>query len=239
MRKNHYIYALTLICVFLGMIIGVQFNTVKKQNSLTENQRLTELTATLKKVQEENEALQTRLKEKEQTLEEYETGNNYSAAIENLQKEVEQLRVFAGVTEVKGAGVLVTMNDSSTKKGGDSNAYLVHAEDLLSVINELNVGGAEAISINGQRIVGKSSVSCAGSIVMVNGERVAAPFEIKAVGDGDILQSALKFPGGVVDNLAPWGIEIVIHKDANVVIPPYTQTALWKTSVLEQGGIQG
>ncbi len=236
MRKNHYIYALTLICMFLGMIIGVQYNTVKKQNSLTENQRLTELTATLKKVQEENEALQAHLKEKEETIENYETGLNYGAAMESLQKEIEQLRIFAGVTEVQGAGILVTMNDSSTKNGGDSNAYLVHAEDILSVINELNVGGAEAISINGQRIVGESSVSCAGSIVMVNGERIAAPFEFKAIGDGDILQSALKFPGGVVDNLAPWGIEIIIHKEANVVIPPYTQTSLWKTSGLVQGG---
>lgn len=234
MRKNHFLYGLTLICVLLGMIIGVQYNTVKKQNGLSENERLTELTATLKKVQEENTALQGRLKEKEKTIEDYENGLNFGATIGNLQSELEQLRQFAGLTEVQGAGVLVTMNDSSTKKGGDSNAYLVHAEDILSVINELNVAGAEAISINGQRIVGKSSVSCAGSIVMVNGERVAAPFEIKAVGDGDIMQSALKFPGGVVDNLAPWGIEINISEEANVIVPPYTQSVLWKASASEQ-----
>ncbi len=233
MGKNHYLYGLTLICVLLGTIIGIQYNTVKKQNGLTENQRLTELTATLKKVQEENEALQGHLKEKEQIIADYESGLDYGATIDNLQNELEKLRLFAGLTEVHGAGILVTMNDSSTKKGGDSNAYLVHAEDILSVINELNVGGAEAISINGQRIVGKSSVSCAGSIVMVNGERVAAPFEIKAVGDRDILQSALKFPGGVVDNLAPWGIEINIHKEANITVPPYTQTILWKATASE------
>lgn len=234
MGKNQYLYGLTLICVLLGTIIGIQYNTVKKQNGLTENQRLTELTATLKKVQEENEALQGHLKEKELIIADYESGLDYGATIDNLQSELEKLRLFAGLTEVHGAGILVTMNDSSTKKGGDSNAYLVHAEDILSVINELNVGGAEAISINGQRIVGKSSVSCAGSIVMVNGERVAAPFEIKAVGDGDILQSALKFPGGVVDNLAPWGIEINIHKEANIIVPPYTQTILWKATAPEQ-----
>ncbi len=96
------------------------------------------------------------------------------------------------------------------------------------------MAGAEAVSINGQRIVGTSSVSCAGSIVMVNGERVAAPFEIAAIGDGDILQSALKFPGGVVDNLAPWGIEITIRKEASVVVPPYTQTVLFKAPGVEQ-----
>ncbi|MDD3393114.1 MAG: DUF881 domain-containing protein [Anaerotignum sp.] len=234
MRKNHYVYALTLICMLLGVIIGIQYNTVKKQNALTENQRLTELTATLKKVQEENEALQAHLEEKEKVIKDYENGQNYGATIENLKSEIEQLKLFGGLTEVHGAGITITMNDSSTQKGGDSNAYLVHAEDILSVINELNVAGAEAISINGQRIVGKSCVSCAGSIVMVNGERVAAPFEILAVGDGDILQSALKFPGGVVDNLAPWGIEITIREEANVLIPAYTQTVLWKAPALEQ-----
>lgn len=234
MRKNHYLFALTLICILLGMIIGIQYNTVKKQNSLTENQRLTELTATLKKVQEEKEALQARLEEKEKIIKDYENGLNFGATVENLQSEIGQLRAFAGLTEVRGAGVRVTMNDSSIKKGGDSNAYLVHAEDLLAVMNELNMAGAEAVSINGQRIVGKSSVSCAGSIVMVNGERVAAPFEVLAVGDGDILQSALKFPGGVVDNLAPWGIEITIKKEAEVVVPPFIQTVLYKVPVLEQ-----
>ena len=234
MRRNLHFVALTLICMLLGVIIGVQYNTVKKQNSQTENQRLTELTATLKKVQDENKALEAHLEEKEKIIKDYETGQNYGATISNLQSELEQLRLFSGLTEVQGVGIVVTMNDSSTKKGGDSNAYLVHAEDILSVINELNVGGAEAISINGQRIVGKTSVSCAGSIVMVNGERVAAPFEILAVGDGDILQSALKFPGGVVDNLAPWGIEITIRKEANVVVPPYTQTVLWKAPDLDQ-----
>lgn len=234
MRKNHYVYALTLICMLLGVIIGIQYNTVKKQNDLTENQRLTELTATLKKVQEENQALQAHLEEKEKTIKDYENGQNYGATIENLKSEIEQLKVFGGLTEVRGAGITITMNDSSTQKGGDSNAYLVHAEDILSVFNELNVAGAEAISINGQRIVGKSSVSCAGSIVMVNGERVAAPFVILAVGDADIMQSALRFPGGVVDNLAPWGIEISIREEANVLIPAYTQTVLWKAPALEQ-----
>ena len=141
---------------------------------------------------------------------------------------MEQLLRFAGLTAVSGPGVAVTMNDSSTRGGGDMNAYLVHAEDLLAVVNELHAAGAEAVSINGQRMVGNSAITCAGSIVMVNGVRVAAPFEIKAVGEPDVLQSALYFPGGVVDNLAPWGIEISVQKQEVVEVPAYTQTALFK-----------
>ena len=221
MTRHHYSIALTTMCVFLGVIIGVQFNTVKKQRITTENQRLSEVTAALKQVQTEKDALLEQNAALEKTIKEYQDGR-YSG------QEMDKLRIFAGLTSVSGGGVKVIMNDSSTKNGGDSNAYLVHAEDLLSVVNELNAAGAEAVSINGQRYVGRSAITCAGSIVMVNGVRVAAPFELLAVGEADVMQSALYFPGGVVDNLAPWGIEVSVSKESMLTVPAYTQTVLFK-----------
>lgn len=220
MIQKQYSAALTATCVILGVIIGVQFNTVKQQRLTTENQRLSEVTLALNQVQAERDALMKQNEALEKTLKENQDGI-YGA-------EEEKLLAFAGLTNISGSGIIVTMNDSSTRGGGDMNAYLVHAEDLLAVVNELNGAGAEAVSINGQRMVGGSAITCAGSIVMVNGVRVAAPFEIKAVGDPDVLHSALYFPGGVVDNLSPWGIEISVQKQAAVEVPAYTQTALFK-----------
>ena len=220
MIRKQYSAALTATCVILGVIIGVQVNTVKQQRMTTEHQRLSEATAALNQLQAEHDALLEQNETLEKTLKEYQDGT--------VGAEMEQLLRFAGLTAVSGPGVAVTMNDSSTRGGGDMNAYLVHAEDLLAVINELHAAGAEAVSINGQRMVGNSAITCAGSIVMVNGVRVAAPFEIKAVGEPDVLQSALYFPGGVVDNLAPWGIEISVQKQEVVEVPAYTQTALFK-----------
>ncbi len=217
MIKKHYSTALTVTCVVLGVIIGVQANTVKQQRVSTENQRLSEAIVALNQMQAERDALLEQNKALEKTLKEGSFG-----------AEMEELLAFAGLTEVTGAGVTVTMNDSSTRGGSDMNAYLVHAEDLLSVVNELNGAGAEAVSINGQRMVGQSAITCAGSIVMVNGVRVAAPFEIKAVGDPAVLDSALHFPGGVIDNLAPWGIEISVRKETAVTVAAYTQTALFR-----------
>ena len=217
MIKKHYSTALTVTCVVLGVIIGVQANTVKQQRVSTENQRLSEAIVALNQMQAERDALLEQNKALEKTLKEGSFGT-----------EMEELLVFAGLTEVTGAGVTVTMNDSSTRGGSDMNAYLVHAEDLLSVVNELNGAGAKAVSINGQRMVGQSAITCAGSIVMVNGVRVAAPFEIKAVGDPTVMDSALHFPGGVIDNLAPWGIEISVRKETAVTVAAYTQTALFR-----------
>ena len=220
MNRQHYSIALTATCVLLGVIIGVQVNTVRQQRLSTENLRLSEVTLALNQVQAERDALLKQNETLEKTIKEYQDGT--------FDGDMEQLLSFAGLTEVSGSGVTVTMNDSTTKGGGDMNAYLVHAEDLLSVVNELNGAGAEAVSINGQRMVGNSAITCAGSIVMVNGVRVAAPFEIVAVGDPDVLHSALYFPGGVVDNLSPWGIEISVAKQTYVEVPAYTQTALFK-----------
>ncbi len=219
MIRKQYSAVLTVTCMVLGVIIGVQVNTVKQQSVTTENQRLSEATIALNQMQAERDALLQQNEALEKTIKEYQEGS-YVA-------EMEQLLRFAGLTTVTGEGVTVTMKDSS-KTGGDMNAYLVHAEDLLAVVNELYAAGAEAVSINGQRMVGRSAITCAGSIVMVNGIRVAAPFEIKAVGDPQVMDSALHFPGGVVDNLSPWGIEISVHKETMVEVPAYTQTALFK-----------
>lgn len=226
--KNKYFAsaALTVVCVLLGLLIGIQYNTVKKQAqaSAVEAQRTTEVAAALKQAKDENEKLKGQLLQAEQRVKEYEASvSDKGAAMQALKSELDETRIFAGLTALTGEGITVTLNDSSqaAMQGGDTNAYLVHAEDILSIINELNVAGAEAVSINGQRIIGTSSVRCAGSVVNINGVKIAAPFVISAIGSSDILEAALVFPGGVVDTLSPWGIEIVIKKQT-VEIPAYT-----------------
>ena len=94
--------------------------------------------------------------------------------------------MVAGLTDVEGPGVSVILNDSKAENTtGDEADYLIHDSDLLSVINELRDAGAQAISFNGERILATSEVRCAGSVVMVNGKRFAAPFIIYAIGDPD------------------------------------------------------
>jgi uncharacterized protein YlxW (UPF0749 family) len=226
MIRKQYSATLTATCIILGVIIGVQYNTVKQQSMTTENQRLSEATIALNQMQAERDTLLKQNEKLEKTLKELQDGT--------FGGEMEQLLAFAGLTNVTGEGVVVMMNDSSNIGSGDMNAYLVHAEDLLSVVNELYAAGAEAVSINGQRMVAKSAITCAGSIVMVNNVRVAAPFEIKAVGDPVVMDSALHFPGGVIDSLSPWGIEINVRKESSVEIPAYTQTALFKDTEEEE-----
>lgn len=233
-KTNHAVLSMTAICVVLGVIIGVQVKTVHLQtaSSAIDVQRASELSLELKKVMEERDALQEQLSVSQLKLQQYEEStDNESHIIQLLKDDLTKARMASGEMAVTGRGVVVTMNDSSTASQGaqaDINAYLVHAEDLLSVINELNVAGAEAVSINGQRIIGTSSIRCAGSIVNVNGVKIAAPFVIHAIGDPEVLEAALRFPGGVIDSLSPWGIEISVKRADAIEAPGYTQGFLYK-----------
>ena len=91
----------------------------------------------------------------------------------------------------------------------------------MTIVNELNAAGAEAISINGQRHVASTEVRCAGPTTSVNKVRVGTPFLIKAIGDPEALQNVLLLRGGALSVLKAWGIRIKLERATNQYIPPY------------------
>ena len=109
----------------------------------------------------------------------------------------------------------------------NASDLVVHDADVLSVINELKNAGAEAISINDQRIVPTSSIVCGGNIIEINGEKVGAPFIIKAIGLPEQL-SALTRPGGYLEILKNASIEVSLKKSNNITIPKYTGVISYK-----------
>ena len=130
----------------------------------------------------------------------------------------------AGLTDVRGPGLVITMNDSLADLGTtDLNYYLVHDEDLLNLVNELKSSGAEAISINDKRVVAMSSIRCAGATILINDEKVAPPFVIKAIGDAALLESAINMRGSYVDILKGWGIRFTITRESDIFIPKYNK----------------
>ena len=133
----------------------------------------------------------------------------------------ERLQLLAGTTDVEGAGIEIVLDDSNIPKKANENPtlYIIHDEDLLRVLNELRAAGAEAISINDQRIVAMSEVRCAGPTVSVNNVRSAPPYVIKAIGAPKTLTSALRLRGGVVETFEFWGIQVKIKSEDKVHIP--------------------
>ncbi len=118
-----------------------------------------------------------------------------------LNQSLQDAKAFAGLTAVDGPGVKITLIDSKKASFGPIQENIIHDTDILSVTNELFASGAEAIDVNGQRIVGTSAVRCAGPIVFMDGVRIASPIIVRAIGDAKTLMGGLNIPEGVLDQI--------------------------------------
>ena len=87
--------------------------------------------------------------------------------------------------------------------------------------------GAEAISINGQRLVNTTAISCDGNVIVVNGEKISSPIEIKAIGLPELL-STLDRPGGTLEYFLSLGKAVDVKKYSNIDIPKYTGVTSFK-----------
>lgn len=104
---------------------------------------------------------------------------------------------------------------------------VVHNTDLLSIVNELKNAGAEAIEINGQRVIDNTAITCEGNIIMVNGERVGSPFTINAIGSPELLAN-INRPYGILDNLQSYNIKTTFKKEESITIQKYTGVLNYK-----------
>ncbi len=89
---------------------------------------------------------------------------------------------------------------------------VVHDGDLLEVVNALKNAGAEAISINNQRITNSSSITCIGNVIKINGEKVSVPYVINAIGLPEKLYGSITMPGGYIKQLEDDGIQVSISQ---------------------------
>ena len=132
-----------------------------------------------------------------------------------------------GLTHVVGQGIVIEIADGDNPILAIDNPsdLLVHNDDLMSLVNELNNAGAEAIEINGQRIVNNSSITCEGNIIKVNGEKIGSPFTIKAIGSQALLYGSITRSGSYLDLMKNRGVNVksVSQKD-KVHISKYNGT---------------
>ena len=225
MNKKVISIVLGLMCFALTLGICIQMRTVKDSNStVSQNYEENNLRAEVLKYKEKYERNTKELEDAEKKLEtERQSSTQNNEDLEKKEEEIKQGNKMIGLTEVTGPGVIVTLSDS--KKDSNSvlnpNSLLVHDADVLSVINELKNAGAEAISINEQRLIPTSSISCGGNIIDINGEKVGAPFVIKAIGLPEQL-SALSRQGGYLEILKNASIGVELKKSNNITIPKYT-----------------
>lgn len=196
-------------------MLAVQFRQVRDSQATVPNQRLEELSGRVIQLEEERDELANRLAILQQE-------SNAAADAEIIS----ELKIQACATALVGEGIILHMDDSTraAKSGENPNLYLIHDDDILRVINELKAAGAEAVSINGQRLVATSEIRCAGPTLSVNNVRSAPPYEICAIGDKKSLENSITMRGGVAETLKVWGIQLKVTASDDVYIPPFKGT---------------
>ena len=218
--------ALTLgiVCCVLTIAICIQLKTIDDTNS-TVTQTLTgnELRDQVLKWKEKYDKAVKDLEKSEQQLEK--TRLEATQNDESLWQKEEQIKkanTFLGLTDVTGNGVIITLKDNNkVKDPSQVELYVVHASDLVEVVNALKNAGAEAISINGQRIINSSYIYCAGNVVVIDGEKIGSPVEIKAIGSPELLYGSLIIPGGYLSIMQETGVEVNVKKAENITIEKY------------------
>ena len=216
---------LGLMCMALTIGICIQIRTVNNYSTkIGQNYDQNNLRAEVLKYKEKYESkikeidnLDTQLEKK------IEEATNNNANLEDAKNQIQEGNKLIGLTEVTGPGVIITLSDSKLDASTvlDPSLLVVHDLDVYYVINELKNAGAEAISVNDQRVVPTSAIECGGNIITINGEKIGSPFEIKAIGLPENLAN-LDRTGGYLEKMRSDNVGAELKKSNNITIPKYS-----------------
>jgi len=212
----HRYVSITLVALILGLMLVFQFRTANNRIEGVPYDRAHELAVELKNLTRERAGLKAEAEDLEQKL--FRARQGYAQAKETLEAEVERAAIVAGLTPVTGTGVRVLVATGAQTPG---ELFAVRDEDLLKLVNELRAAGAEALSLNGQRLLSTSEIRIAGTFINVNTQKITPPYEILAVGDPVALKSNLEIKGGLVETLRDWRMVVTVESMDRVVVPAY------------------
>lgn len=226
-RGKAWVWQVTALCIVLGMLLALSLKTQRLAIETNEPTRPAALRASYRILKTQNVEL-----EKELT--------DYKSRVEKLVKKqasgvggtkdftrvLDEAKMIAGTVAVHGPGIVVVLHDSPKRNPSETrqdvvNDYIVHDYDIRGIVNELFASGAEAISVNAQRLIATSSIRCVGPVVLVNSTQVAPPLTIKVIGRPETLEGALRLPMGVADGLFLLDM-IEVTRQPDIVVPAYT-----------------
>lgn len=210
-----------LVTIVLIAVLFIQFKTVEEVNeSDIENMRETELKEQLSGWKSKYEETNEKLKDNNKKISEYnEKIATNDESSELLDKELLQSNLLLGNTNVTGEGVVVTLSDSDEST--------INSSDLLELVNELKFAGAEAISINGVRVINMTDIVdiTAKYILIRPRQRLTSPYVVKAIGNQTYLVSTLtQKNSGFIDTHTNIGQSIKLEKQKNITIKKYSET---------------
>jgi uncharacterized protein YlxW (UPF0749 family) len=221
MRSKSAQISIAIVSLVLGIMLAIQFKTTAHSNNTNLPARVEDVAQKLDSVTQERDVLAEEVISLREKLSNVRKNDQ---AMADLQDELLKSNMAAGLTALEGPGIILSVNDipRNLRADEDPNSLIVHDTDLQTLVNDLKSSGAEAISINDQRITAMSEIRCASTLILVNTRRVGPPFIIKATGNPDMLESGMNIKGGWLGIMKQWGYQIQMQKSEKVQIPPYT-----------------
>ena len=236
MKKGNVTMIITIgiSCFVLVLVMCMQFKIVNETDITSiENMREAELRTELANWKSKYEETNQKYEETTKKIEEYKQTSQSNEETEKLvDEELAQVNLSLGNTDVQGQGIEVTLRESESEE-----IARINGDDLLVIVNALKLAGAEAISINDERIINMSDIvnintsNSYNLFVKVNGQRILAPYVVKAIGNQTYLESGLIGNGGYVDELKKQGHDISIEKINKIKITKYNDEI--KTKYME------
>lgn len=227
MKKGKIVMTITIgiVCFLLTMIIFMQFKVVREtEETNIDTMQEAELRQELANWKSKYDETKERYDEISATLESYkEETSSDSQTKETLEAELENLELQLGKTDVEGEGVIITLSEKSEDElEEDEQIISIKAEDLVYIVNYLKDSGAEAISINDERIVNTTDIADVGDAVKINSKYLRTDtYTIKAIGNSSYLESSIFGKGGYAEQLSTTGIKTEIEKLDKVEISKY------------------
>lgn len=180
----------------------------------------------LNAVKNDNARLAESNREKKEKLDELSSMSDigYEEFIDSYKNEIRERKLEIGMEDLVGPGVVITMYDNQVKRPDwyDVNFDVIHDLDIQIILNDLKIAGAEALSINDERLISKTSVRCTGPTIRVNDVIMATPIYIKAIGDSAKLYAAVTVPNTYGKDLKDLGLGFEAKVSDEILIKAYS-----------------
>ncbi|MGX1129149.1 uncharacterized protein YlxW (UPF0749 family) [Streptomyces glaucescens] len=199
-----------LLLFGLGFGLAVQVASNSDGDSALRGARQEDLVRILDELDDRTQRLEDEKQDLETQRDELENSSNQAeeARRQTIEKE-RQLGVLAGTVAAEGTGITMTIEDPRGT---------VEADMLLDAIQELRAAGAEAIQVNGVRVVASTFLTDSGESVSVDGNKINAPYRFKVIGKPQDLEPALNIPGGVVQTLEKEQATVTVERSDKIVV---------------------
>lgn len=219
LKLENWHLSITLVCLLFGLLFTSNLKTqLQGFNPMAARNKT--LVNVIKTQEEKNLELESEIAEDRNLIENYHSKKADKAGLEPVKKNLDYLSFAAGLTKVQGPGILVTLDDQEkAHTAKDPEFYIIHYSNVLYIVNDLRAAGAEAISVNNDRVVATTDIRCAGNIILINTNRLAPPYEIKAIGNPQQLEAGVR--NGEYGTLELGQFPVTTDISNEITIPAY------------------